>query len=863
MIRYNPGGLTSQEVAESRLKHGDNVITPPKDDSAWLLLAEKFRDPIIRILLLAAVLSLAIGFIHKDFTESVGIICAIILATFVGFWFEWDARRRFRRLNRVNDDIPVKVMREGSIREISRREVVTGDVVHIETGETVPADGELVEAVSLKINESTLTGEPEVDKTVDEAHFDPEATYPSNVALRGTTVADGYGVLVVTAVGDATEAGRVTEQATVQSDEQTPLNRQLTRLSRLIGRLGIVLSALIFCVMLGKALFQGDLLQDDWLNISKHILHIFMVSVAIIVMAVPEGLPMSITLSLAMSMRRMLRTNNLVRRMHACETMGAVTVICTDKTGTLTQNRMHVQELIRYDALGDREFAEIVALNATAFLDADGRILGNPTEGALLAWLRTRGEAYETLRAGAKIVDRLTFSTERKYMATIIESGISGRRILCVKGAPEIVRALCTKDDRQERIDRQLLDFQNHAMRTLAVAWAETAADDCREAVAAGGLTLSAIAAISDPVREDVPAAVARCLEAGIAIKIVTGDTPATAREIARQIGLWSDADGERSHITGAEFASLSDDELLARVQELKIMSRARPLDKQRLVRLLQQRGEVVAVTGDGTNDAPALNFANVGLSMGSGTSVAKDASDITLLDDSFASIATAVLWGRSLYRNIQRFVLFQLTINFAAIIICFVGAVFANEMPLTVVQILWVNIIMDTFAAMAMASLPPSAEVMRDKPRPRDEFIITPAMARTLFTCGMVMVVVLLAMLFRWSDTEGMLPLREQTLFFSTFVFLQFWNMFNAKGFETRHSVFSCLRGCREFFLILAAIGIGQVLIVSFGGEVFRTQPLSLGEWGEVIGFTSLLAIGGEIVRAIRRRNKRGSRKR
>lgn len=566
---------------------------------------------------------------------------------------------------------------------------------------------------------------------------------------------------------------------------------------------------------------------------------------------------MSITLSLAMSMRRMLRTNNLVRRMHACETMGAVTVICTDKTGTLTQNRMHVDELVRYDALPLRELGEAIALNSTAFLDAEGRIIGNPTEGALLEWLRREGIDYEPLRSGAKILDRLTFSTERKYMATIIESGITGRRILCVKGAPEIVRSYCADDGEQERVAAQLLGFQNRAMRTLGIAWAETGESDCERAVKAGGLHFAAVAAISDPVREDVPAAVRRCLDAGIAVKIVTGDTPATAREIARRIGLWDDArDGERNHMTGTEFAAASDEELLERVQELKIMSRARPLDKQRLVRLLQQRGEVVAVTGDGTNDAPALNFANVGLSMGSGTSVAKDASDITLLDDSFASIATAVMWGRSLYRNIQRFVLFQLTINFAAIVICFVGALFGTEMPLTVVQILWVNIIMDTFAAMAMASLPPSPEVMRDKPRPRDEFIITRAMARTIFTCGVVIVAVLLGMMLWWTIREDGMGITELTLFFSTFVFLQFWNMFNAKGFETRHSVFSCLKGCREFFLILLAIGVGQVLIVELGGEVFRVEPLAWREWACVIGFTSLLAIGGEIVRALRRKS-------
>ncbi len=857
MIRFNPNGLSPAEVAESRKEHGNNIITPPKDDSAWKLLAEKFRDPIIRILLFAAALSLAIGFIHRDFTESVGIICAIILATFVGFWFELDAQRRFRRLNQVNDDIPVKVQREGSVCEIARRDVVVGDVVYIESGETIPADGELAEAVSLKINESTLTGELEVDKTTDEQSFDAEATYPSNVVMRGTTVADGYGKMVVTAVGDRTEAGQVTEQSTIATEEPTPLDRQLTRLSRLIGRVGIGLSVLIFCIMVGKALLMNGLLEEEWTVVAQQILHIFMISVAIIVMAVPEGLPMSITLSLAMSMRRMLKTNNLVRRMHACETMGAVTVICTDKTGTLTQNRMRVHELIRHDSLPTHELAEVIALNSTAFLDNTGAVIGNPTEGALLAWLHEQGEPYEPLRNSAKIINRLTFSTERKYMATLIESGINGRRIVCVKGAPEIVRAMCMDSGDQAKITEQLLGFQNRAMRTLAIAWAETTHETPQAAVAEGGLHLAAIAAISDPVREDVPEAVGRCIQAGIDIKIVTGDTPATAREIARQIGLWDDTcHGDCNHITGVDFAALTDKEALARVQAIKIMSRARPLDKQRLVRLLQQCGEVVAVTGDGTNDAPALNFANVGLSMGSGTSVAKDASDITLLDDSFTSIATAVMWGRSLYRNIQRFVLFQLTINFAAIIICFVGALFGTDMPLTVVQILWVNIIMDTFAAMAMASLPPSADVMRERPRPHNEFIITPAMTHNIIVSGGVMVVALLTMLFGWADPSGDLTIKQLTLFFSAFVFLQFWNMFNAKGFETKHSVFACIKGCREFFLILLAIAAGQILIVELGGKVFRTTPMTLAEWGAVIGATSLIAISGELVRYLRRKS-------
>ncbi len=854
MISYNRNGLTSAEAAARRLSCGDNVITPPKDDSAWRLLLDKFCDPIIRILLVAALLSLALAFVDRDFTETIGILCAIVLSTCVGFWFEWDAMRRFRRLNTVSDEEPVKVVRDGAVCEVPRREVTVGDLVHIENGETVPADGELVEAVSLGIDESTLTGEPLARKTTDEAHFDPEATYPSNRVLRGTTVVDGYGRIVVTAVGDATEAGHVTRQATAVNDEPTPLDRQLSRLAQLIGKIGIALSAAIFVVLVGKELAVGDLAGAGWLQIAKLLLHTFMVSVAVIVMAVPEGLPMSITLSLAMSMRRMLKTNNLVRRMHACETMGAVTVICTDKTGTLTRNRMRVAEMVRCDGLPPEQFHRIVACNTTAFLDAEGRVIGNPTEGALLLWLREQGADYAALRDACRIVDRMTFTTERKYMATLVDCG--GRRLLCVKGAPEIVRALCAADGRGEEVAARLSAFQNRAMRTLAVAWVETDAATCEEAIAAGGLRFSAIAAIDDPVREDIPAAVARCMSAGIAVKIVTGDTAATAREIARRVGLWDDrTDTEHQMLTGAEFAAMSDEELVGRVGGLKILARARPLDKQRLVRLLQRSGEVVAVTGDGTNDAPALNFADVGLSMGSGTSVAKDASDITLLDDSFASIATAVLWGRSLYRNIQRFVLFQLTINVAAIVVVLVGAVIGTELPLTVVQILWVNIIMDTFAAMAMASLPPDERVMGERPRPRDEFIITPAMRRTIFACAGVFVAVLLGMMVCWERTAEGMTLSRLTIFFTTFVFLQFWNMFNAKQFETGRRFFSDLRGCRVFLSVMVAIAAGQVLIVEFGGEVFRTEPLTLQQWAWVVGATSAIAAGGEIVRALRRR--------
>ena len=856
MKQHQPQGLTSKQAAENRRLYGANIITPPKGESVWKLFAEKFNDPIIRILMIAAALSLIVVLVDEEssVTELIGIFCAIILSTVVGFLFEYDAMRRFRRLNREGDDVEVTVMRDGAMTRIRKSEVVVGDVVFIETGQVVPADGTLVEAVSLSVNESTLTGEPQTEKTVDERFFDKEATYASNAVFYGTTVVDGYGVMEVTAVGDRTEFGKVAEQATVEHEEPTPLARQLERLSQKIGRVGMVLSGIVFVALIVKSAVFGTMLEYGWLHAVNEVLQIFMVAVAMVVMAMPEGLPMSITLSLALSMRRMLKTNNLVRKMHACETMGAATVICTDKTGTLTQNRMQVDELIDYGGAGMAALGEMIAVNTTAFLDGAGAPIGNPTEGALLLWMRAQGVDYAAEREKCEIVNRLTFTTERKYMATIADTP-TGRRLF-VKGAPEIVRAMCEADGRDDAVLEDLRRMQNGARRTIAMAVAETSSDNCQEAIASAKLRFVAVAGIFDPVREDVPAAVGECLSAGIAVKIITGDTSATAREIARRIGLWDDrTDGPRNEITGSEFAAMSDKELLGRVRDIKIMSRACPLDKQRMVKLLQQLGEVVAVTGDGTNDAPALNFADVGLSMGTGTAVAKEASDITLLDDSFRSIATAVLWGRSLYDNIRRFVMFQLTINFVAIAVVFIGSLFGEALPLTVTQILWVNLIMDTFAAMAMASLPPRREVMQRPPRHNDDFIVSRTMFRTILSTTALFTVVLLTMLFVWSRGGGV-DVYHLTLFFTTFVFMQFWNMFNVRVYGIAGSMFKGLSQCRTFFFVLLVIAVGQWFIVEFGGEVFRTIPISLRDWAIVIAATSLTMWYGMLVRALSRKS-------
>ena len=883
---YYHVGLTDEQVRKSREEHGVNLLTPPKRPSLWKLYLEKFEDPVVRVLLVAALFSLIISIVENEYAETIGIIVAILLATGIGFFFEYDAGKKFDLLNAVNEETLVKVIRNGHVQEIPRKDVVVGDIVVLETGEEVPADGELLEAISLQVNESNLTGEPVVTKTTVEADFDEEATYASNRILRGTTVVDGHGTMRVEAVGDATEIGKVARQSTEQNTEPTPLNIQLTKLANLIGKIGFSVAGLAFLIFFVKDVvlvydFSSFHTFRDWLPALQATLQYFMMVVTLIVVAVPEGLPMSVTLSLALNMRRMLSTNNLVRKMHACETMGAITVICTDKTGTLTQNLMQVHEpnfygLKNNGQLGNDDLSKLVmegiSANSTAFLEEEvtgekPKGVGNPTEVALLLWLNSQGCDYLALREKATVIDQLTFSTERKFMATLVQSPLIGKKVLYVKGAPEIVLGKC-KDvmldgkrvdavEYRSTVEAQLLNYQNMAMRTLGFAFKivdDAEASDCVSLVAENDLSFLGVVAISDPIRPDVPAAVAKCQSAGIGVKIVTGDTPGTATEIARQIGLWKPENTEKNRITGAAFAELTDEEALDRVMDLKIMSRARPTDKQRLVQLLQQKGAVVAVTGDGTNDAPALNHAQVGLSMGTGTSVAKEASDITLLDDSFNSIGTAVMWGRSLYKNIQRFIVFQLTINFVALFIVLLGSLVGTTLPLTVTQMLWVNLIMDTFAALALASIPPSESVMKEKPRKSTDFIITKSMRYYILGMGTAFLVLLMGMLFWFNSEEGGMTTYRLTVFFTFFVMLQFWNLFNARVFGTSDSAFKGISKSYGMELIILAILGGQILIVQFGGAVFRTVPLDFMTWMTIVVSTSFVLWIGELVRLIRR---------
>ena len=864
-------GLTDEQVKQSREQHGKNVLTPPQRTSLWKLYLDKYRDPIIQILLVAAFVSLILAFIEKNFMETIGIFVAVFLATTVGFYFERDAAKKFNLLTALSEEQPVKVRRNGKVMEIPRHDVVVGDVVLVEVGDEVPADGELIVCNDLQMNESTLTGEPVTEKSLEGGG---DGAYPRNVILRSTMVMNGRGEFVVTAVGDATEIGKVAKKSTEQTSVETPLHMQLDKLAKMISKVGSVVSVAAFFIFLIHDILTNPAWGGkDYFYMAEIVLNYFMMAVTLIVMAVPEGLPMAITLSLALNMRRMLKSNNLVRKLHACETMGAVTVICTDKTGTLTQNKMQVSALELKQ--GDEALLDTaIALNSTAELN-DGKPIGNPTESALLLWLDAQGKDYEELRKQVNVLKQLPFSTERKMMATLAE--VDGETYLFVKGAPEIVMKKCIIEDRMLKQTAEELDeWQHKAMRTLAFAYKKietsimrTSRTSTAEVVAlldANDLQLQAIAAIADPIRPDVPAAVQECRHAGIEVKVVTGDTAATALEIGKQIGVFEDepenigADGsltslDQQMITGEQWEALSDEEAYERAKDIRVMSRARPTDKQRLVAMLQKRGEVVAVTGDGTNDAPALHYAHVGLSLGSGTSVAKEASDMTLLDDSFKSIANAVMWGRSLYRNLQRFLFFQLVVNVAALLLVLGGSVIGTEMPLTVTQILWVNLIMDTFAALALASLPPSHEVMKDKPRKASDFIINKSIGFGILFCGIVFFLVMFALLVYCERRgKGGVDVHELTMFFTTFVMIQFWNLFNAKALMSHHTAFRHFLKDKGMILVLVLVLVGQWIIVTFGGEMFRTTPLSLHEWLLIIGSTSVVLWVGELWRAFKR---------
>jgi P-type Ca2+ transporter type 2C len=958
-------GLTSEEVKVNRQKYGVNVLSPPKRDPLWKLFLEKFEDPVIRILMIAAAIAISVGIFEGEYAEGLGIVAAILLATTLAFVNEYKADQEFNILNQVYDEVAIKVIRDGNFTTIPRKDLVVGDIVYVEQGEEIPADGQVLEEVSLEIDQSKITGEAEPVKKFTQADFlaqgIKEGTYPADKVYRSTMVEQGYGYLEIIAVGDNTEIGQLsTAIASVETGEETPLNRQLEKLSKLIGVVGLSFAGVTFLSLLVRGFVTKELslssqqwyvvglliasvlvaLSRVWLpviydglelagskfaapkwlenngliswlktvgiglaifavglslgyplglipgsvnnwvpaSVAKALLHYFMVAVTIIVVAVPEGLAMSVTLSLAYSMRKMAASNNLVRRMHACETIGSATVICSDKTGTLTQNQMRVHE-VDFPSLKSQLLpaliAEAIATNSTADLEKKPlqapRPIGNATEGALLLWLDSQEIDYISYRGNFQIKSRMPFCGQKKYMGTIGTSSVTGEDVLYIKGAPEVILERCSHIlterglkplNQKAAIASLIKEYQKRGMRALGFAYhdvpqysSETDLDEI-----AHNMTWLGFVAIIDPLRPEVPDAIDACLRAGIQVKVVTGDNSETAKEIARQIGLWEDDDDFNSgylHLTGQQFAQLSDKEASQAVLELKILSRARPLDKLRLVKLLQAQGEVVGVTGDGTNDAAALKQAQVGLAMGSGTAIAKEASDIILLDDSFSSIVNAVVWGRSLYQNIQRFILFQLTINVVALGIALVGPFIGVALPLTVTQMLWVNLIMDTFAALALATEPPNQKVMQRSPRHPEAFIVTSAMAQNIFSVGLAFLMFLIGFL-RYIGRDEDISIYELSVFFAVFVMLQFWNLFNARCWGLKQSAFTGLSKNKGFVAIAIAILVGQILIIQFGGNVFRTVPLSFVDWISIIAGTSTVVWAGELWRFMMRLNSK-----
>ena len=893
MKRKHNTGLTGEQVIASRQRYGDNVLTPPAPVPLWKQFLKKFDDPLIKILLVALALSIGMSVYEycklnmgmSIFFEPLGILIAVVLATLVGFLVEVNANKKFRLLNQTDDHVKVKVMRDGHITQVPRCDIVVGDIVILETGERIPADGTVIDSYNLTVNESSFTGEPSAWKSHNASLENHEAAYPVNVLLRASTVIEGSATMRVDRVGDKTEYGKVYRDAQIDNNIKTPLTQQLDRLGRTIARGSYVMAGLLVLGRIIEYIVGGS---EGFVADAQYFIETVMLAVTLIVVSVPEGLPMSVTLSLALSMRKMLKHNNLVRRMHACETMGAATVICTDKTGTLTQNKMQIYQAHFYglpdgDKLTDDAASELIkqsiACNTTAFLDdsdsANVVALGNPTEGALLLWLHGEGVDYMAQRDGNEILAQLPFSTMTKFMATVIATA-DGKRLLLVKGAPEIVMRLCDRtvgDVSFQQVTDELTNYQTKAMRTLAFAYCElpdgTNPEKLLKSLKAGNapmLTFMGIVAISDPVRPDVPAAIQDCRSAGVKVKIVTGDTGATAREIGRQVGLWTNDDDndKKAIINGPDFAALTDDEAAQRAAQIKIMARARPDDKARLVRLLQQQGEVVAVTGDGTNDAPALNAAQVGLSMGDGTAVAKEASDITILDNSFASINKAVLWGRSLYSNIQRFILFQLAVNVCACLVVAICSFFSKQPALTVTQMLWVNLIMDTFAALALASLPPNSVLMKQRPRDSQASIITSPMMKFIMFSGTVFAVLMIGLYYYFvrEANGGRVFMRginpninphEMGIFFSVFVFLQFWNMLNARAFATGKSAFNNMEDSKVFWSVAVVIFVGQIVLVQFFSPLFNCAPLDFNTWLWIILGTFPVFVIGHIVNRVK----------
>ncbi len=829
-------GLQSSQVEELRKTYGANAMTPPVRESLWKQYLQKFDDPIIKILLLAVTISLIVSLVQgSGFLDTIGIIVAILLATGIAFFNEYRSSREFDILNAHRDDMGVKAIRDGHPTSVPSRDIVVGDLILLEAGDAVPADGWLSISDDLNSDESAFTGESE-----------PVRKDIQSRVLKGSFVTAGKGRMIAAAVGDSAQMGLIAASLGIDHATQTPLEHKLEALAGIISKFGYAMAVLICGTLFIRGLMFGEV---TGLNIetANHILHYVMLAVVIVVAAVPEGLPMSVALSLSLAMRKMTKANCLVRRLIACETIGSATTVCTDKTGTLTKNQMEVVASsagnpVRPENLPGTPSEWITltaAVNGTAHLEErEGRVIviGNSTEGALNRWLRQHKLDYQQLRAETTVTKQYLFDGKRKRMSTVVT--LEGNPYLLVKGAPEIISGLCTVKPDLGGVS----ELASRAMRTLAFAHKMIIDGDESET----GLTWDGYVGIRDPLRDDIAASVASCQSAGIRVRMVTGDNPETARAIARDAGILQ----QGTVVTGTEFRTLTEDQQVTAAQELDVMARAEPMDKLLLVTALQKTGAVVAVTGDGTNDAPALKHADVGLAMGiAGTEVAREASDIILLDDSFGSITNAVLWGRSLYENIQRFLLFQLTINFSACLLIFIASLMGFPEPFTIIQILWINIIMDTLAAFALCSEAPHAGLMKHRPIPHDAKIISPFMWISIIVTGAFFIIggmLQIATGFLGGTTAAEI----NTVFFAAFIIAAVWNGINCRALDGKMPAF--FRGNPTFFVVMGVIVLAQILIIQYGGMIFGTVPLSLHQWIVIVIATASVLVIGLLLRTV-----------
>ena len=902
-------GLSEKQIAQNQKKYGKNQFSPGEKISLGKKILEALKEPMIFILLIAALITIGMNIykqsqgLHAEFTESIGILVAITISVSIKVIMEGRSEKAFETLNNINEDIKVKVLRNGIIQYIYKKDVVVGDIIKIETGAKVPADGRLIDSLQLKVDESMLTGESiAVNKNFEQTITNAKTVLSErkNMVFAGTFITYGQGTVIITSVGDKTEMGNIASELKHPVSKSTPLQEKLDKLARSITTFGVIASILILFYELFKIYISNNLSFDTVQNA-------FMVSVALIVAAVPEGLPTIVAMTLALNIIKMAKSNALVRKLIACETIGCINVICSDKTGTLTKNQMTVIDiwnngkLINPSDLKNRFLIENFTINSTADItikDGNVKFIGNPTECSLLkafsdtvcsvspkqctyyeqsnsicggqcekyTYKNDDYISYTDIRNSSNIIFQYPFSSDKKSMTTVIL--VDKLYKVYSKGSPEKIISLCSTiiinnkielftDELREKVNNEIIKLQQEAKRILAFSHNDinTGYDDWNKSQdkVESNMIFDGFVSIADPLRDDVYEAVEKCKKSGISLKILTGDNIVTATSIAKQLNI---VNKDSIIIEAQQIDEMSNEELLKILDKIILIARSKPLTKMRIVNLLKKHGNVVAVTGDGINDAPALKNADVGIAMGiTGTEVSKEASDIILLDDSFSTIVKAVEWGRGIYENFQRFIQFQLTVNLVAVLTVFVCEMFGLPVPFTTIQLLWVNLIMDGPPALSLGLESLRNHLMEQEPVKRDTNIITRNMLFRIIINGVFIVFMIMLLINKQilGGTQG----QQSSIIFTTFVMFQLFNSFNSRELGNE-SIFTNLLKNKPMLWIIGATFFVQILITQFGGQIFKTAPLSISMWLRIIAYSFSVVAFSEVIRFIKRKIKK-----